>query len=843
MDGQSESETSQECEQAVHQRSAETGHGDCQLLVHEGSYETYHYTLPFLPQRRLGDTGDLNQTNANDVATQGRKDLESSARWQETERNFLASGRAADVQQALTEAVEEAAVEAFQASLAPVLRGPAVMLAAGGFARRELFPYSNADIVIVREGEPPRELNDAVAEFVGRLWAKGVRPNQRVCGIAECLALVGQGNDLGLRLIDRRTLAGDFALAEKLERELAGLFAGDGRQIVERMVFQARARHAKWQDTPSHREPDVEETPGGLRDLRLIADLQKLWPARMQSARRLDDAAAFFSSVRCFLHYRARENRNALDLAAQEAVAAQFGGGREPSEWMREYFRHARAVFHEARRALDSCSDETSPASETEFSTDPEAAFRLLESVARDGVAPGPATERRLEAAQRAVREFCAQERPLWPAIRTALSLPQAPMALRVLQRTDLLASVFPEWNRIEGAVSHDADGAYTIDEHTLRAVEQISAPRQRFGELLSEIEDRAVLLFAVLFHHIGGGEAAARIRMPASDRELVAFLMEQQSTLSDAASGRDLADPATVRWLTERIGTIERLRLLALLTYAGIASSSSEAMIPWRLDQLVRTYDATARGLTRELETDRIQELPATLSESAEFIKGFPMRYLRARAADEIAAHTRLFQRSRPTGVAVELEPMEGAYKLTVVAGDRPALFASFAGAISSFGLNIVKAEAFSNSQGVILDTFTFTDPKRTFELNPPEAERLQDLMGRIALGKTDARRLFRNRPQPRLERRVIEPRIQFDSEAHETATLVEIVAEDRIGLLYSLATVFSSNACNIDTVLIDTKGRRAIDVFYIAKDGRKLSAEMQDALKRQLLAACLGE
>jgi [protein-PII] uridylyltransferase len=192
---------------------------------------------------------------------------------------------------------------------------------------------------------------------------------------------------------------------------------------------------------------------------------------------------------------------------------------------------------------------------------------------------------------------------------------------------------------------------------------------------------------------------------------------------------------------------------------------------------------------------------------------------------------------------VAVDLETMEGAYKLTMVAQDRPALFASFAGAISSFGLNIVKAEAFSNSQGVILDTFTFTDPKRTFELNPPEAERLQDLMGRIALGKTDARRLFRNRPQPRPERRVIEPRIQFDSEAHETATLVEIVAEDRIGLLYSLATVFSSNACNIDTVLIDTKGHRAIDVFHIAKNGRKLSLEMQDTLKQQLLSACLGE
>ena len=80
----------------------------------------------------------------------------------------------------------------------------------------------------------------------------------------------------------------------------------------------------------------------------------------------------------------------------------------------------------------------------------------------------------------------------------------------------------------------------------------------------------------------------------------------------------------------------------------------------------------------------------------------------------------------------------------------------------------------------------------------------------------------------------------MHFDSDACDTATLVEIVAEDRPGLLYNLATVFSSTACNIDVVLIDTKGHRAIDVFYVAHDGQKLSPELQAALKEKLLAVC---
>jgi [protein-PII] uridylyltransferase len=139
-----------------------------------------------------------------------------------------------------------------------------------------------------------------------------------------------------------------------------------------------------------------------------------------------------------------------------------------------------------------------------------------------------------------------------------------------------------------------------------------------------------------------------------------------------------------------------------------------------------------------------------------------------------------------------------------------------------------------------VILDSFVISDPKRMLQLNPSEIERLQDLAHRVALGKTDAQRLMRNVPQADPKKRRSNPEVRFDSTECETATLVEIVTEDRPGLLYSLATVFSRLSCNIDVVLIDTKGHRAIDVFYVAYDGRKLSPEKEAALREDLLAAC---
>jgi [protein-PII] uridylyltransferase len=479
--------------------------------------------------------------------------------------------------------------------------------------------------------------------------------------------------------------------------------------------------------------------------------------------------------------------------------------------------------------------------------------LRLLEFIGRHGVPPSAETERRLEAARESFSAWCAQPRQIWAGVKSALASPHAGMALRTLQSAGLMRALLPEWERVEGAVIANSEYRYTLDEQTLRNIEAVlellavPAPeRQRFATLLAEIDDLSLLVFALLFAEMGSAaaeylrSAGARMQMPAEALAAAESLILQRSALADVMNGRDLDDPATVRQLADRVGTSERLRLLAMLTYGRVAASGPADKIPWRLDQLWRAYSVTQHELLRELETDRIEQVPSELPPNAAFVKGFPQRYLRAHTAAEIKAHLQLYEQSRPTGVAVNIETIGGAYRITIVARDRPSVFVSFAGAISSFGLDILKAEAFSNASGVILDTFVVGDPKRMLQLNPPEADRLRDLLQRVATGRTDPQKLLRGRTAPDASRRGDPPRVQFDSEACPTATLVEIDAEDRPGLLFSLASVFSSSACNIDIVLVDTKGQRAIDVFYVAHEGRKLPPEMQDRLKEKLLAAC---
>jgi [protein-PII] uridylyltransferase len=809
------------------------------------------------------------QGSANAMAGAPEK-FQSSPPWRTIEDAFHHTGDASAVLTGLTAATDDIVRQAYASSIGRALPRAAAMFAVGAYGRSETFPYSGADIVILVDNVSDSDaLRDAKGAFARVLWDAGLRLNYSVRTLAECVDIREQSLELAISLLDRRFLDGDADLRARLEDRLPAALNRAAKKIALRLVHSARARHAKFGHTAQHLEPDVKEAPGGLRDLRIVDWLAKLFPD-LDPDPALSGAGRALAVARCFLHYRAGRDVNLLDAAAQSDLAAPPYSLSTP-----DYFRAARLVRNETRRAvetversnsslLDNFREYRTRLSNAEFTvardrvllrspghleTDPELLLRFLEFIGRHGIPPAPETERRLERCREPLTAWFAQPRPLWPALKSILAAPHAALALRTLHQTGLAAAVLPGWDDVRDLPVAKPGRAFTADEHALRSLEAIAslisaseAGAQRFATVISEIDQPAVLALALLFADAGPARArtaAAHVQMPDDDAGTLLFLVENQEELN-ASLSRDIDDPAATAQLAHRVGTVEHLRLLAILTYAGIAAADAEAASPYRLERLWKIYTAVRQELTRELETERIEEPPAELPEVAEFIQGFPSRYVRAHTAPEIAAQYSLYERSRPTGVAADLDPIEGGYRLAVVARDRPYLFASFAAAISSFGLDILKAEAFSNTRGVILDTFVFADPRRLLQLNPSEVERLKDLVHRVALGKTDAQRLLRGATLPDAKKRPVAPEVRFDSTACDSATLVEIVTDDRPGLLYSLATVFSSNSCNIDVVLIDTKGRRAIDVFYVAYGGRKLSDDMESRLREKLLAAC---
>ena len=220
-------------------------------------------------------------------------------------------------------------------------------------------------------------------------------------------------------------------------------------------------------------------------------------------------------------------------------------------------------------------------------------------------------------------------------------------------------------------------------------------------------------------------------------------------------------------------------------------------------------------------------------------FLEGLPQRYLRIHGATDVLAHAEMAARLGQDGVQLNLKQVRHWYELTLITTDRPFLFASVSGALAAWGMNIVKANAFSNAAGMVVDTFYFTDRFRTLEMNLQEWERLKKSIAAVIKGEADVARMLRDRLKSEKAdgtKVKISTQIEFDDNCSAHSTLVQILTQDRPGLLYRMCSLVSKHECNIEIALIETEGQMAIDVLYLTSGGAKLSADRQAALGQAL-------
>ncbi|MFI5088586.1 MAG: [protein-PII] uridylyltransferase [Terriglobales bacterium] len=809
--------------------------------------------------------------------------------------------------------VDSIAQQLYAAFIAPEPGGPErfCLAALGGFGRKVLFPGSDVDLLFLAgDGRTEEQYKRGIANLCRELWDLRLRVSPTTRSLAECGRLYRDNLEFNMSLLDCRYLAGDAQLFTRLhEEEVPHLVVRERQSLVQNLAELTRTRHAKYGQTIFHLEPNLKEGPGGLRDynvacwLALISGLEKRSPrppAGLLAQELREDclrAFDFLCAVRTFLHYRQGRDDNALSYELQaEAAAAGIGAkvncAMEPAEWMRLYFRHARAIDRAATQFLDDVAgarsslyhafdDWRSRLSNADFHVshgrillrqstameDASTALALFEFVARHGLKISRDAEHRIEKALPLLRQRLPGLPGFWDRLRVILTLGYAADALRGLHRNGLLTLLLPEFHAIDALVIRDYYHRYTVDEHSFLTIENLHRLRQaedplekRFAEILAETERPELLFLALLVHDIGKGMPGenhiagslqaldpilARLALDAEADDTVRFLVANHLEMSMALSRRDIFDPETVRALAAKIGTPERLKMLCLLTYTDIKSVNPEALTPWKAEMLWQLYAATINHMNRSLDDERVRPGQLGLHESAgeglkEFLAGFPKRYLLTHSAAEIGEHLRMAAALAEAPVQVSLQKRSHLYELTLVTADRPMLFATIAGTLAAWGMNIVKADAYCNQAAVVLDTFHFTDLFRTFELNPSESERFQNNLLSVLSGELSLAALMAGRAKPggmRPAKVTILPRLTFDDHSSSHSTLLELVAQDRPGLLYHVSSKLAKQGCNIEVALIDTEGQKAIDVFYLTVGGAKLDAGRQKALAEALL------
>jgi [protein-PII] uridylyltransferase len=827
----------------------------------------------------------------------------------------IATARSYQVDLVVNRACRAAAQEAGAAAQAE-LSGCAVV-ALGGYGRAELAPYSDVDLLFLHPGGASPEVTAFVERALQLLWDAGLAVGHSFRSPRECV--VEACDDLHSRtaLTEARLVGGSAELFDQLLTALDEDLLRDPKatqRFLEAMRIETEERYAKQGNAVCVQEPNVKEGVGGLRDLHTVQWVAHarfgsghlsvlksegwLTGAEHRVARRTSD---FLWRVRNEAHFSTGRRTDFLSLDLQAELAPRLGyqakrGLLDSELFMRDYYRRA-TELHEVSRAFLLRHLET-PRPRSIFPVLRRRPRRLRGFEVRErqlfarmpGFPEGPAAL--LEAVELAQIEDLAVSDELRLQLRshsdlvdrTFRSSPEATgtllrllgrrghvgAALRTLHETGILGRLLPEWARISLLVQHDLFHRYTVDEHTLRALEALDEVARgdhpelvRFGSVFDELEDAMPLYLGMLLHDIGKGrggghvEKGTRIAMrtlvhlgldpPAAVKVL--FLIEAHLEMSQLSQQRDLSEPAPVEAFADRVGSLERLNLLHLLTYADHRAVGPGIWTEWKGTLLWELYDRTRhRLLGGERHGDRAD---AEREGAATLLRGdFPAEKIEHHfALLPMARHFRLLcsRHERPVALAWHDLERARASELTVTARDRRGLFAAVSGTLSACNIDILSVDLFSRADGLVLDTLRVSELPEHAPVSPERKARIEAALTAAVSGETDVvttvekwRRSQRRR-QPRhwgrIKRR---PSVRFDNDGSATATIVEVRAPDQPGLAFTISEALAELGLNITFAKIATAKALALDVFYVTDAaGMKLLPEVLGEVENALLKA----
>lgn len=888
--------------------------------------------------------------NTDSPETPRAKLAEKKARLQalkEQARERYSSGAPAlRVAALISEMTDRLILELWQEALATLpeagqreLQAGTAILAVGGSGRGELCPSSDADILFLHQPQVAAKFGAVVSQLVRDCWDAGITLGQSVRTPQNALGMALREPQFATALVEARWLWGSNKLFERFQWQFAQRLVKRRFRTFYTSCLEARdAERAIHGFNVGQLEPDVKRASGGLRDIHLIRWLgfarfgtTNLDLLRLQGALdRLDlaelmAAHQFLTRIRVDLHFAAGKAQEVLLRSEQVRLAECFGyadsGGQLAVEhFMRDYFRHTTAVAdiaarfaarhrpyswlkrlvrfmltHRSTGVFRVRPDEIDvvPSARKEICSHLESLLDLFKLAGLYGVPLSPALQEHVRRSVAEIPEHVSQRAAatfLWILSRRG----DLGNVLRSMYRLGVLEKVLPAFRHARCLLQFNQYHKYTVDEHTLRAleiVENFEHDGGLVGRAYREIPDKTMLHLSLLLHDLGKGfpedhslvglriaqQTADRLWLTESQRETLSFLVHQHLLLAHLAFRRDLSDPTMLVQFSREVGSQERLRMLFALTVADVTAVGPGTWTDWKAQLLHELYQRTLQALGGDAESAstaevlrRIREsvlrlLPSRTGEHGQIPAGreqaapddslalletFPARYLLATSPEQLAADLQAVSHlvRQPVFVRGRYDAQTATVEFRVITRETvtTGLFSRIAGALTAKGMEILSAEICTAGEGIVVDVFHGRDHDYSGAVPEIRLQEISATIREVVSGERSVESLLRRHtrfsddvPPPLLP---APPRIVIDNASSEKYTIIDIFAHDRTGLLYVITDTLRALGISVALAKIATHLDQVLDVFYVTDpEGEKLReaallSRIQETLQQRL-------
>lgn len=786
---------------------------------------------------------------------------------------FIVLPDIAQLWRTLTGACDHAMEQLFATQL-----GEICVVAVGSYGRSELLPQSDMDILILTADTPPKSLEATMAA----LWSSGLRIGHGVHTPASATKAMDADITTLTSYLHPRYVCGDKTLYDKfLRRKNTWRQAHSTTPLIDKLLAHRDARHTRFGDSRFLLEPHVKDGKGGMRDAQMLAwlaylafgtrDIEKsselIWP--QASADAYHHAYRFFAQVRSCLHilYLRPEERLSFDAQLRCSEMLGFHGitpEARAQAFMMEYFRCTRIVGECTRElctSLDKHSKRTPPFRMSEpaplphgliwhegridfaHTHDPsEYVLILFSEASARGRDVHPDAMHWIDAHRDALSTYYASVPEASQPLLDILLKPYPDLVLKRLNEAGVLSMIIPEYAHVSGQMQYDGYHTYTVDAHILLVVGNVyalEAGAMRTDapvttQAAKDLVNRRALYIAALCHDLakgtGGGHqdkgmdiamrVARQLGLNEGEVELAGWLVKYHQHISDIAFKRDIADPETISALVELVQSPERLRLLMVLTVADIRAVGPTIWNGWKASVIRKLFERTMHAMGVRLDSYSESEHAITRLSDEE--------------REELSTH----------GIVVnwQIKPDQSMTELMVVALYDRSLLRACAGALAYLGANIVSARSFMLGEGACRMIFTLQNGAGQAFVEEERLSRIGQILMRDAMSEADVNAAIRKGGYVGAAPASVPvvPAVFFDQRSSSSATLVEVNANDRAGLLYDMLRVFEASGMQVSGAYIATYGQRVVDVFYM-KDRFGLKLHNAQKLK-EIEHALLG-